>query len=55
MSVVIPDEILHAAQMTADEFKQEIAMFLFEKQTDPGSGKPSCRYEPSPIPTFARE
>ena len=31
MSVVIPDEILHAAQMTAEEFKQEIAIFLFEK------------------------
>lgn len=31
MSVVIPDEILHAAQMTAEELKQEIAIFLFEK------------------------
>jgi predicted HTH domain antitoxin len=31
MSVVIPDEILHAARMTEEEFKQEIALFLFEK------------------------
>ena len=31
MSVIIPDEILHAARMTEAEFKQEIAMFLFEK------------------------
>jgi len=31
MSVVIPDEILLATQMTAEEFKQEIAIFLFEK------------------------
>lgn len=31
MSVVIPDEILHAARMTEEEFKQEIAIFLFEK------------------------
>ena len=31
MSVVIPDEILHAARMTEEEFKQEIALFFFEK------------------------
>ena len=31
MSVVIPDEILHAARMTEAEFKQEIAILLFEK------------------------
>ena len=31
MSVVISDEILHAARMTEAEFKQEIAIFLFEK------------------------
>ena len=31
MSVIIPDEILHAARMTEAEFKQEIAIFLFEK------------------------
>jgi len=31
MSVVIPDEILHAARMTEAEFKQEIAICLFEK------------------------
>jgi predicted HTH domain antitoxin len=32
MSVIIPDEILHAARMTEAEFKQEIAIFLFEKE-----------------------
>ena len=32
MSVVIPDEILHAARMTEAEFRQEIAIFLFEKE-----------------------
>ena len=32
MSVVIPDEILHAARMSEAEFKQEIAIFLFEKE-----------------------
>jgi predicted HTH domain antitoxin len=31
MSVIIPDEILHAARMTEAELKQEIALFLFEK------------------------
>lgn len=32
MSVIIPDEILHATRMTEAEFKQEIAIFLFEKE-----------------------
>ena len=32
MSVIIPDDILHAARMTEEELKQEIAIFLFEKQ-----------------------
>jgi predicted HTH domain antitoxin len=31
MSLVIPDEILHAAQMTEAELRQEIAVLLFEK------------------------
>lgn len=31
MSVIIPDDILHATRMTEEELKQEIAMFLFEK------------------------
>lgn len=31
MSVIIPDEILHAVRMTEDELRQEIAIFLFEK------------------------
>ena len=31
MSVIIPDEILHATRMTEEELKQEIAIFLFEK------------------------
>lgn len=31
MSVIIPDDILHAARMTEAEFKQEIALLLFEK------------------------
>jgi predicted HTH domain antitoxin len=32
MSVIIPDEILHATRMTEAEFKQEIAIFLFDKE-----------------------
>ena len=32
MSIIISDEILHAARMTEAEFKQEIAIFLFEKE-----------------------
>jgi predicted HTH domain antitoxin len=31
MSVVIPDETLHAARMSASELKQEIAILLFQK------------------------
>jgi len=31
MSVVIPDEILETAHMTADELLQELALLLFEK------------------------
>ncbi len=31
MSVIIPDDILHATRMTEAELKQEIAVFLFEK------------------------
>ena len=31
MSVIIPDEILHTTRMTEAEFKQEIAILLFEK------------------------
>ncbi len=30
MSVVISDEILQASQLTADEFCQEIAIYLFQ-------------------------
>ena len=30
--MIIPDDILHAARMTEEELKQEIAIFLFEKQ-----------------------
>jgi predicted HTH domain antitoxin len=29
MSVVIPDEILQASQLTPNEFRQEIALLLF--------------------------
>jgi len=32
MSVVIPDEILHATHMTADELVQELAVLLFQKE-----------------------
>ncbi|KAB8314115.1 UPF0175 family protein [Tolypothrix campylonemoides VB511288] len=32
MSVVISDEILHAARMSEAELKQEIAVMLFEKE-----------------------
>lgn len=30
MSVVIPDEILQASQLTSSEFRQEIALYLFQ-------------------------
>jgi predicted HTH domain antitoxin len=30
MSVVISDEILHASQLTPNEFRQEIAVYLFQ-------------------------
>ena len=32
MSVVIPDEILHATRMSEAELKQEIAVLLFQKE-----------------------
>ena len=32
MSVVIPDEILHAIHMTADELMQEVAILLYQKE-----------------------
>lgn len=32
MSIVIPDEILHASHMTEAEFLQEIAVLLYQKQ-----------------------
>jgi len=32
MGITIPDEILQAARMTADELKQEIAILLFQKE-----------------------
>lgn len=31
MSVIIPDEILHATQMTEDELKIEIALMLYQQ------------------------
>ena len=31
MGVVIPDEILQATRMTAEELRQEIAVLLFQK------------------------
>jgi len=31
MSVVIPDEVLHATHMTADELIQEVAILLYQK------------------------
>lgn len=31
MSIVISDEILHASQLTPSEFRQEIALHLFQK------------------------
>ena len=30
MSIVISDEILHASQLTPSEFRQEIALYLFQ-------------------------
>ena len=30
MSIVISDEILHASQLTPSEFRQEIAIYLFQ-------------------------
>ncbi|HKZ82885.1 MAG TPA: UPF0175 family protein [Anaerolineae bacterium] len=32
MSVVIPDEILHATHMSADELLQELAVLLYQKE-----------------------
>jgi predicted HTH domain antitoxin len=32
MSVVIPDDILHASKMTADELVLEIAIMLYKQQ-----------------------
>ena len=32
MSLVIPDEILQAAHISAEELKQEIAILLFQKE-----------------------
>ncbi len=32
MSIVIPDEILHATHMTADELMQELAILLYQKE-----------------------
>ena len=32
MSLVIPDEILHATRMSAAELRQEIAVLLFQKE-----------------------
>ena len=32
MSIVIPDEVVHAARMTEAELKQEIAILLFQKE-----------------------
>ena len=32
MSVVIPDEILHATHMTGDELMQELAILLYQKE-----------------------
>jgi len=31
MSLVIPDEVLHASHMSADELMQEIALLLYER------------------------
>lgn len=32
MGVIIPDEILQATRMTAEELRQEIAVLLFQKE-----------------------
>ncbi|MEO8495892.1 MAG: UPF0175 family protein [Planctomycetota bacterium] len=32
MSVLIPDEVLQAARMSASELKEEIAILLFQKE-----------------------
>ena len=32
MSVVIPDEVLYAIHMTADELMQEVAILLYQKE-----------------------
>ena len=32
MSLVIPDQVLHAARMTPDELMQEIAILLFQRE-----------------------
>jgi len=32
MSVIIPDDILHATRMTEEELRQELAIMLFQKE-----------------------
>jgi predicted HTH domain antitoxin len=32
MSVVIPDEVLYTAHISADELRQEVAILLYEKE-----------------------
>ncbi len=32
MSLIIPDDVLHATRMTEEELKQEIAVLLFQKE-----------------------
>jgi predicted HTH domain antitoxin len=31
VSIQVPREVLHAARMTADELKRELALYLFER------------------------
>ena len=33
MSILISDDILQSARLTEDEFKQEIAVLLFQKKS----------------------
>jgi len=33
MSLVIPDDLVHATRMSAEELKQEIAVMLFQRES----------------------
>ena len=52
MSLVIPEGILTTTPMSEAEMRQEIAIMLFQKETDPCSSQPLCRNRPHCFSTF---